>query len=161
MCARIVWSILHIWKNFLNSSFIFSIKIHSHVTRISDNINLTNWHEDIIERHKETLMAIIYPWRLSFWALCCVTGLSDVRCQRIKRQQMWHWQSDVTLWMWHIMLCGLLGRYQCFGGICIEGCLVWRWKQPAPPVQWYQFTKLHNTIPQKTCNVCPWASVAV
>jgi hypothetical protein len=166
--ARIVLSILHIWKHFLNSSFIFSINIRSPVTRISVSINLTIWHQDLIERHKETVMAIVCPWCFSLWASWCVTGLSDIRCQRVKIQQILWIRCDVvnvvsikTMGMWHIMLCSLLGRYQYSGGICLEGCLVWRWKQPAPPVHWYQFTELHNTIPQKTCNICPWASVAV
>jgi hypothetical protein len=147
--ARIVLSILHIWNRFLNSSLIFAINIQSPVTRISVSINLTIWHQDLIEQHKETIMAIVYPWRFSFWASCCVTGISDIRCQRVKRQQILCIRCDVvnvvsikTMGMWHIMLCSLLGRYQCSGEICIEGCLVWRWKQPAPPVHWYQFTEL-------------------
>jgi len=31
--------------------------------------------------------------------------------------------SIKTMGMWHIMLCSLLGRYQCFGEVCIGG--VW------------------------------------
>jgi hypothetical protein len=147
--SRIVLSILHIWKHFLNSSFIFSINIQSSVTRISDSINLTIWHQDLIEWHKETIMAIVYPWHLLFWASCCVTGLSDISCQRVKKQilcitcDVVNVVSIKTVGMWHVMLCSFVGRYQYSGGICVESCLVWRWKQPAPTERWY---KLLNYI---------------
>lgn len=52
-------------------------------------------------------------------------------CQRVKRKQNLCIRYEVvsvmsmkTMVIWHVMLCSLLGRYHCSGGICIEGCLL-------------------------------------
>jgi hypothetical protein len=62
------------------------------------------------------------------------------------------------LFFWIITSCGLVGRYQRFGGTYCLYLQGWRWKQYVPPKRWYLPTSQHGVTSQKTTSTSssPW-----
>jgi hypothetical protein len=48
--------------------------------------------------------------------------------------------------LWVMILCNLIGKYPCFGAIYCLHLQGRRWRQHLPPKYWYPSNRLHSVI---------------